>query len=436
MRKKILSLFLGSMVAGALLVGCGGATGNETIGNEGTESPAEGEQISINIFQGKVEFRDQFLELARQYEEENPNVKIDFAAVGGGTDYFTSLRSKFSAGDEPEIFSLAGPSELADYQEYLADVSDTQVASLALEGTLDGITTEEGVFGLPFNLEGYGLIYNKRIFEEAGVNAEEILTYEDLESAVQLIDQQKEELNIDAVFALAGTEKWVTGNHLANVFLAPEFENDVQKAYESDTLSFERSDELQRMVDLQSNYSAQPVLSIDYSQQVEKYFSLERVAMIQQGNWIYPSVHAMDPDFAQNGIGILPIPIEGNEGHLPVGVPNYWVVNNNKDPEVVQASKDFLDWLYTSEIGKEAVLTQLNFIPAYEGFDETKIADPLSQTIYEYSSEGNTIGWVFMGYPSPWGDILGANIQEYIGDQISWDQVVENSVNEWESMRR
>ncbi|WP_332633332.1 ABC transporter substrate-binding protein [Halalkalibacter flavus] len=433
MKKKLLSLCLGSMLMGSLLVGCGGDTESET--TESPEAAAGEEQISIDIFQGKVEFRDQFMELARQYEEENPNVSINFAAVGGGSDYFTSLRSRFSAGDEPEIFSLAGPSELADYQQYLADVSDTKAASLALEGTLDGITTEEGVFGLPFNLEGYGLIYNKRIFEEAGIHAEEILTFEDLEAAVQVIDEQKEELDIDAVFALAGSELWVTGNHLANVYIAPEFDNDVLQTYESGSLEFEKSDELQRMVDLQSNYSVQPVLSVDYSQQVERYFSLERVAMIQQGNWIYPSVNEMDPDFAQNGIGILPIPMEGYEGHLPVGVPNYWVVNNNKDPEVVQASKDFLDWLYTSDIGKEAVLTQLNFIPAYEGFDETKIADPLSQTIYEYSSEGNTIGWVFMGYPNPWGDILGANIQEYIAEQISWDQVVENSINEWESMR-
>ncbi|MCL7747661.1 ABC transporter substrate-binding protein [Halalkalibacter alkaliphilus] len=433
MKKKLLSLCLGSMLMGSLLVGCGGDTESEA--TESPETAAGEEQISIDIFQGKVEFRDQFIELARQYEEENPNVSINFAAVGGGSDYFTSLRSRFSAGDEPEIFSLAGPSELADYQQYLADVSDTKAASLALEGTLDGITTEEGVFGLPFNLEGYGLIYNKRIFEEAGINAEEILTFEDLEAAVQVIDEQKEELDIDAVFALAGSELWVTGNHLANVYIAPEFDNDVLQAYESGSLEFEKNDELQRMVDLQSNYSVQPVLSVDYSQQVERYFSLERVAMIQQGNWIYPSVNEMDPDFAQNGIGILPIPMEGYEGHLPVGVPNYWVVNNNKDPEVVQASKDFLDWLYTSDIGKEAVLTQLNFIPAYEGFDETKIADPLSQAIYEYTTEGNTIGWVFMGYPNPWGDILGANIQEYIAEQISWDQVIDNSVNEWESMR-
>ncbi|OIJ13629.1 sugar ABC transporter substrate-binding protein [Anaerobacillus alkalilacustris] len=433
MSKQKLLFWFSALILSVLLVGCGNNPKNENTENANVDAR---EQITINIFQGKVEFRDQFMELAKQYEEENPNVKINFAAVGGGTDYFTSLRSKFSSGDEPEIFSLAGPSELVDYKQYLADVSDTQAASLALEGTLEGISDENGVYGLPFNLEGYGLIYNKRVFEEAGVKPDEILTYEDLKTAVQTIDEQKEELDIDAVFALAGSELWVTGNHLSNVFIAPEFDHDVTKAFESNTLTFEKSEELQKMVDLQNDYAVQPSLSVDYSQQVERYFSLERVAMIQQGNWIFPSVYQMDPEFAENGIGILPIPMEGYEGHLPVGVPNYWVVNKNKDDEVVQASKDFLDWLYTSEVGKETVLTELNFIPAYEGFDESKIADPLSREIYEYSSKGNTVGWVFMGYPNPWGDVLGANIQKYIGGQSSWEEVVEDSVNEWENMRR
>ena len=76
----------------------------------------------------------------------------------------------------------------------------------------------------------------------------------------------------------------------------------------------------------------------------------------------------------------------------------YWAVNGKSDEKVVQASKDFLDWMYTSETGKTAVLEDFKFIPAYKDYDASKIADPLSQTIYEYASKGNTIeGWV---YPS------------------------------------
>ena len=216
------------------------------------------------------------------------------------------------------------------------------------------------------------MIYNKRIFKEAGINPDEIVTLKDLESAVETLDSQKEKLGIDAVFALAAKEKWVIGNHLANIFFAPEFNNDILEAFNAKTIAFEKSDELKRHLDLENKYSVQPVLSLDYSQQVEQLFSLESVAMIQQGNWIYNSVYDMDPELAENGIGILPVPLEGYEGKIPAGVPSYWAVNSESDPKVVQASKDFLNWMYTSETGKNAVLEDFKFIPAYKTMMQQK----------------------------------------------------------------
>nr|WP_256521913.1 ABC transporter substrate-binding protein [Halobacillus sp. A5] len=254
---------------------------------------------------------------------------------------------------------------------------------------------------MPFNQEEYGLIYNKEVFKEAGINAEEITTYEELESAVEELDSQKSDLGIEEVFTFPAKEQWVPGNHLSNAFIASEFDQNVLDAFNADTVSFERGEELKRMVDLQNDYSIQPSLSLDYSQQVEEYFSLGEAAIIQQGNWIYPSVEQMDPEFAENNMGILPIPVEGQEGKMPVGIPNYWGVNDNNDDEVVQASKDFIDWMYTSEEGKDAVINDFNFIPAYEGFEAFEISDPVSREIYEYATNEEAIGW---------GDDLGSNI--------------------------
>ncbi|WP_409252854.1 ABC transporter substrate-binding protein [Bacillus sp. SCS-153A] len=426
MKKMLSFLSTGVITSSLILAGCS---------SEG-DSGAQGDKITLEVYQGKVEIKDQFEEMVEVYEKENPNVDIKFTAVGGGTDYLGSLKTKFSSGDEPEIFSVSGPSEAEQFKEYLADLSDTESANLALPGTLASVTDGDKVLGLPYNQEGYGFIYNKSIFEKAGIDPSAIKTYEDLQKAVKTLDSKKEELGLEAVFALAGKEKWVVGNHLSNVYLAPEFNNDVLEAYNAKTVEFERGDELQRMLDLQTEYSIQPTLNVDYSQQVEQYFSLEQVAMIQQGNWVFPSIDQMDPELAQN-IGILPIPVEGYEGSIPVGVPNYWAVNKNKDEETVQAAKDFLDWMNTSEVGKETVVTEFNFIPAYEGYDAGKIADPLSKDIYEYSSNGNTIGWVFAGYPSnAWSDVLGANMQKYIAGEMTWEEVVSNSIQKWEEPRQ
>ncbi|WP_173915253.1 ABC transporter substrate-binding protein [Halobacillus sp. Marseille-Q1614] len=417
----------------AVLVSCLGLAGCSFSSGSGAGSE---DQVTIEIYQGKVEFKDQFESLAEEYEKENPDVNIKITSVGGGNDYAGTLKTRFASGDEPEIFSIAGPTEAANYEEYLTDLSDTSAADAALEGTLEPVTKDGEVHGLPFNQEGYGLIYNKRIFEEAGIDPDEIKSYEDLEGAVEELDSQKEDLGIKAVFAFPAKEKWVPGNHLSNVFMAPEFDQKVLNAFESESVEFEKGKEFQRMVDLQNEYSIQPVLTLDYSQQVEQYFSLQETAIIQQGNWIYPSVEQMDPEFASENMGILPIPVEGHEGKMPVGIPNYWAVNKNSDEETIQASKDFIDWMYTSETGKEAVLKDFKFIPAYEGFDTAEISDPLSQEIYKYASEGNTIGWVFLGYPGTWGDDVGGYIQQYVSGDITWEEVENRAISKWEEYRQ
>ena len=158
--------------------------------------------------------------------------------------------------------------------------------------------------------------------------------------------------------------------------------------------------------------------------------------MIQQGNWALGSIEQIDPELAKN-IGLIPIPVEGvEEGKLPVGVPMYWAINKDKDEATKKAAVEFLEWLYTSEKGKDYVLNQFKFIPAYTGYDASKITDPLAKDIYKYSTEGNTINWVFMGYPSGWGmNVLGAEIQKYLSNQTSWDELVKTAKDAWQKDR-
>ncbi|WP_058309066.1 ABC transporter substrate-binding protein [Gracilibacillus massiliensis] len=430
-KKGYLKLLLSILISGAILVGCSSADEGE-----GDTSATE-DQVTIDVFNYKVEMKDQFQTLVDQYTDENPDVEINVKTVGGGTNWESTLKTTFASGEEPDVFPVGGPSQVAEYRDSLADVSDTAAAEAALDGTLKSVIDGEEVLGLPFNQEGFGIIYNKSIFEAAGVNAEELLTFEDFENAFKKIDSQKSDLGIDAVFAFPGKEKWIMGNHIANAYLSPEFEGNIVNAYNADTVAFEKGDELKRFLDLKNEYAVQPVLSLDYSQQVEEYFSLGRVAMITQGNWVYPTINEMDSEFAENEIGILPLPMEGFEGKIPIDVPMYWGINKNSEDDVVQASKDFFDWMYTSEEGKQLVLEELKFMPAYEGYDVSKISDPISQELYEYSTEGNTIGWVYRGAPQGWHEeTLGANMQKYLSGEMSWEELEEKSRKEWENARQ
>lgn len=413
------------------LVGCSSSSDKSSGGS------SKGETV-VDIFQFKVEFKDQFKAVAKKYEEEHKGVKINITTVGGGEDYGAALKSKFASGNEPAIYNVGGPQDVKDWESKLADLSDTKAASLALDGTLEGVKKGNEVLGLPYNQEGYGFIYNTKVFEKAGIDPKDITSLSALENAVKTLDSKKKDLGLESVFALPGKETWVTGLHLSNTFIAPEFNGNVMDAFNAKKVDFKYGDAFKKVLDLQNKYSVQPTVSLDYSQQVEELFSTGKVAMIQQGNWVYGSIAGIDQDLADNGIGLLPIPVEGfKEDSIPVGVPMYWAVNKNKDKKVVTEAKKFLDWLYTSDTGKEAVINDFKFIPAYDGFDASKISDPLAKAVYQYAQDGKTIAWTFMGYPTGWGqEKLGTDIQKYLSDEMSWDDLIKDTKSAWESSRK
>ena len=122
----------------ALTIAACGNAGDNSSSNSGGSS----DQTEIDIFQFKVEFKDQFEKLAKEYEEKNPGIKINVETVGGGSDYGAALKSKFSSGNEPNIYNIGGPEDVNMWIDSLTDLSDTEAAKQALDGTLTGATKD------------------------------------------------------------------------------------------------------------------------------------------------------------------------------------------------------------------------------------------------------------------------------------------------------
>lgn len=401
-------------------------------------------KVTVDIFQFKVEAKDALEKAAKEYMAKNPNVTISVQTVGGGSDYGAALRNQFASGKEPAIFNIGGRQDAKDWLAKLEDLSSVNVTTQAFSGTLDSVTIDGKVLAIPFNQEGYGLIVNKAVLEKAGINVDSLKSYKALEDAIKLLDSKKSELGLDAVIAYPTKETWVTGLHTSNVAIGQEFKS-VVEAFDAPELKFTYAPQLKKIIDLQVKYGYKPsgdvksMNSVDYATQVEKEFSMGKVAMIQQGNWAYGSIEGIDLELAKN-ITIIPLSLEGGkEDSIPVGVPNYWAINKDKDDNTKAAAKAFLDWLYTSPEGKKMIIEDFKFIPAYKGYEvaELQPKDPLAAAILKYSQEGKTTPWVFMGYPTGWGmDKLGANIQKYVAGEMPWDKLVEEAKTTWAEARK
>ena len=401
-------------------------------------------KVTVDIFQFKVEAKEALEKAAKEYMAKNPNVTINVQTVGGGSDYGAALKNQFASGKEPTIFNVGGRQEAKDWLNKLEDLSSVNAVTQAFPGTLESVTFDGKVLAMPLNLEGYGLIVNKSILEKAGINVDSLKSYKALEDAIKLLDSKKSELGLDAVIAYPTKETWVTGLHTSNIAIGQEFKN-VVEAYDAKELKFTYAPQLKKIIDLQVKYGYKPsgdvksMNSVDYATQVEKEFSMGKVVMIQQGNWAYGSIEGIDPELAKN-IAIIPLSLEGGkEDSIPVGVPNYWAINKDKDDNTKAAAKDFLDWLYTSPEGKKMIIEDFKFIPAYKGFEapELQPKDPLAAVILKYSQEGKTTPWVFMGYPTGFAmDVLGSNIQKYVAGEMTWDKLIEDAKLKWAEARK
>ena len=399
----------------------------------GSQEQEDG-KIVVEVFQAKVEIKDQLEAVAQQYMASHPDVQLNVTTIGGGEDWKASLQSKFLSGNAPDIFVVNGPEELNDWISMLADLSDTACALGAYDTAIEDVTVDGKVYGLPVNLEGFGLVYNKAIFQKAGIDADEIDTWDELVDAVKLLDSKKEELGLTAVFAQNCSQYQALSNMAATIYLSPELENG-RKTLETAELEFTYSDEFKEYIDLLQQYGIQPSLSVTYADQVNRYFCLGEVAIIPQGNWIFNTIKQMDAQLAEN-VGIMGIPIDSTgTDYVYVNVPYYWVVNKDNSDDVIEASKDFLDWLYTTDEGKDLVVELLSFLPAYTGYEDMSINDPLSQDIYDCYTSENSIPFIYNAYPAGFANEFADYLQSYIAGRMEWSEVIENTKASWRNLK-
>ncbi|QGQ44390.1 ABC transporter substrate-binding protein [Metabacillus sediminilitoris] len=426
--KKMLLLCLSMLLVLGILAGCTSNNKSEsTSGNAGSEG--DGEVVTLNLFQFKVEIAEPLQAMINEFEKEHPNIKVKLESVGGGADYGAALKAKFASGEEPDIFNNGGFKELELWKEHLADLSGEPWAEHVLPIGKEPMTDTDGkLYGMPVNLEGYGFIYNKDLFEKAGIT-EAPKTLTDLKAAVKKL----EAAGIKAFSAGYG-EWWVIGQHLMNIPFAQQEDPSafIQGLYDGKNtfVGNEQFKQFKDVIDTEIKYANGNPLTTDYNTQVTLFASGE-AAILQQGNWTENMIYEINPEI---NMGILPIPLNDEEtaDKLPIGVPNNWVLNKNS--EHLEEAKTFLNWMVSSETGKRYITEEFAFIPAFDNIEASGLGD-LGQDILKYSKEEKTIPWNWFRWPDGANKEFAATIQEYAAGKIDYDTALEKFQKTWDSMK-
>ena len=431
---KRMQVGLAALAAGMLLSGCG----------EKKDEP------SVYYLNFKPEAADVWEEIAETYTAETgEEVKILTAASG---NYEQTLKAEIAKRDAPTLFQINGPVGYATWKNYCRDLSDTELYSWLLDKDM-AVTDKDGVYGIPYVVEGYGIIYNDAIMQKyfslpskavTYSSMEEVDNFEKLKAVVEDMTAHKEELGIEGVFAstsFAAGEDWRWQTHLANLPVYYEFQD--KGISDSDTLEFSYSDNFRNIFDLYINNSCAErteLASKTVDDSMEE-FALGKAAMVQNGNWAWGQISSVDGNkVAEEDVKFMPIytGVSGEENQgLCTGTENYICVNSMASEEDQQASIDFIEWVYSSEEGKNFVTNELGFISPFNTFsDEESPDDPLAkEVIADMGDEGSTsVSWNFTAFPSQtFKDDFGTNLLSYTKGEMEWDDVIKATKNEWAS---
>lgn len=177
MKLKKLGIYTISLLSALALSACGGSETAEN-GGGSSENTSSGEDvIEINFFHRwpNDPKNTMFKELIAQYEAENPNVKINMDCILND-QYKEKIRMIVATDEVPDIFSSWSGSfaqEMIDSGNVMDLTSvfeeDTEWADTIAEVSMGPFTFDDKVMAIPWSQDGKAFFYNKRIFEENGI---------------------------------------------------------------------------------------------------------------------------------------------------------------------------------------------------------------------------------------------------------------------------
>ena len=146
------------------------------------EKSADG-RVVIEFFNQKREMVDTLEEIVKDFEKENPDIKVNMTNV---PDAGTVLKTRMLAGDSPDIVNIY-PQNM-DFKEwakagYFKDLSEASYLSNIVNDYEKKYAIDGKIYNVPLSANFYCIYYNKTKFDELGLKVPE--TWEEFKKLVE-----------------------------------------------------------------------------------------------------------------------------------------------------------------------------------------------------------------------------------------------------------
>jgi raffinose/stachyose/melibiose transport system substrate-binding protein len=317
--------------------------------------------------------------IAADYEKEHPGTKVQFKYLENEA-FKAKLPTMLQSDDSrPSAFYSwgGGVMQAQDKAGFLKDISaDVSATEKNLASTADEAFKVDGkTVGVPYEVGEVAFFYNKKLFEKAGVKAEDIKTWDDFLGAVKKLKAS----GVTPIVVGAG-EKWPMHFYYSYLVMRLGGEHALADAKAGKDGGFKNATFVEageRLRGLAALEPFQPGYLQTSHAQSAGIFGDGKAAMDLMGQWVLGmqgQSSTSGKGLAPEEIGIFSFPIlPGGKGKATdiLGGINGFLVTKTAPKETV----DFLNFFSQENYAKEAAATG-GYIPVYKGA-ESAIKDPL-----------------------------------------------------------
>ena len=354
--RRLLPAIAGTAAFALLLAACGGdeETPNADANNENADPASLEAELTWWDTSDPTNEGPAFKQLIEKFNEEYPNVTINYQSVP-----FADAQNKFktaadSGSGAPDILraEVAWVPEFASLGHlYALDGTPLLEDNEFLETPLSSNVYDGKTYGVPQVTDTLGLMYNKQLFEKAGI-AEPPTTWDEVADAAQAL---KQKAGVDGIYINSG-------GYFLLPFMYGEGGDLVDVDAEEITVnSAENVAGVQIAQDLvNSGAAAKPDANDSYGTMMT-LFKEGKVGMIINGPWEVANI-SDDPNFGGfENLGVAPVPGGSAEPGAPVGGHNY-VIYSGMDESKADAAIAFVNFMASPE-SQAFIADELGLLP-------------------------------------------------------------------------
>ncbi|MCP1111440.1 ABC transporter substrate-binding protein [Ohessyouella blattaphilus] len=344
--KKLLSVLLTLTLVGSLCIGCSKAPEDNGSTSETKTSKSDSDKDGTTLT--FVQHMSGVItdELQAVLDEFKAETGITVELSSPGSDIEEVMKTRMASNTLPDLWTTHGWS-VARYGEYLRPMNDQAFVEHIVPSIKDLITGPDGnIYVLPIDADICGISYNATVLEEAGVDPESILTWEDFEVACEKIKAiGKVPLFFDGKDPLAFGQFF---DFVAPTLYTNDEENNQREQFLDGSFDWEKWREVCEILErwTANGYLNTDALTADYMTACQSLGSGDAAFMLRNANVIVEA-WTTNPDAK---LGILPIPGKDSDNSRCVIGGERLAVGVWKDSPYIEEALQLIEYLSQPEV--------------------------------------------------------------------------------------